>query len=281
MNSSEAMPTPLSGRPKSSPLDWVREVGKADAVLQDIEKKLLRRKLRRIKAAGVAGGMVAVAALLIWAVPLARHTNSINTPAAHRQTLALEDGSTAELNAQTTVRTDFRYGRRAVELERGEAFFSVAKDPDHPFLVVTPAGTISVTGTEFNVRLANRGTAEVTLIEGAVSIEQPTGVSVGLQPRQQFSTGGALRTLAADEIANVTAWRQGRLVLDGLTLAEAAARIAAYHGRTIEVDAKVASFRMGGSCPLDDLPGFLEFLPNALSVSVLSHGDGSYRIVAR
>lgn len=291
MNSSDTMPSPLSGKPKSPPLDWVRASGQADAVLQDIETKLRHRKTRRIRATGAGLSLIAVAALLFWAVPLARHTHEINTPAAHRQTLALADGSTAELNAQTAVRTDFRYGRRTVILERGEAFFSIAKDPDHPFLVETPSGTISVTGTEFNVRLDRGDQAEVTLLEGAVEF-QATGASsssslrspssvLRLAPGQQISPGGAVRTLTPDESANVTAWRQGRLVLDGLTLGEAAARIAAYHGRTIDVDAKVASLRMGGSCPLDDLPGFIEFLPNALSVSVLSNRDGSYRVVAR
>ena len=80
----------------------------------------------------------------------------------------------------------------------------------------------------------------------------------------------------------MTAWREGRLALDGLTLSEAVARFSSYHGTTITVASEIAhSLRMGGSCSLDDLPGFLDFLPRAVSVQVLPAGDGSYRIVPR
>lgn len=262
------------------PLDWPRQSGKVNVVLKALEAKLKKRRRRRI--AGAAGA-AATLVLLLWVVPLLRYTGTIVTPQAQRQSLTLADGSNAELNAQTVLRTDFRYGRRTVQLDQGEAFFAVAKDPSHPFLVETPAGTIRVTGTRFNVRLEPGRTPEVTLFEGAVSFAraEPVDGPIALSPGQQMSATGAKRTLSAAELDNVLSWRTGRLALDGLTLGEAAARFAAYHGRTVRVAPAAASLRVGGSCPLDDFTGFLEFVTEALPVSVLKADDGTIRLIAR
>lgn len=272
------------------PLDWVRQAGKVDLVLHDIEQKLRRRRNRRRKAAAAALGVMLAGCAAFWSTTYVRNTDTLSSPAARRGTVALADGSSAELNARTELHTDFRYGRRHVRLARGEAFFAVTKDPGHPFLVETTAGTVRVTGTQFNVRLKEDGGTEVTLLEGAVNFqgkENGGGTTVAdspvaLLPGQQLDSADPVpRTLRPETLAGVTAWREGRLVLDGLTLAEAAARLSAYHDRPIAVAAEVAGLRMGGSCSLDDLPGFLEFLPKALSVRVLTRGEGPVRIIAR
>ena len=264
------------------PLDWVTQAGKVDHLLADIEVKLTRKRRKRARARKAALALLVIAALGTWAIPYAQNTNEVRTLAAQRQTLPLQDGSKADLNAQTEIRTDFRYGRRTVRLERGEAFFSVAKDLNHPFLVETPNGTVRVTGTKFNVRLAKDGRPEVTLFEGSVDLQREGRSFLNLLPGQQFDGAKEqVHMLAPAELKNVTAWREGRMVLDGLTLGEAVARISVYHGKKITVVPEVASFQMGGSCALDDLNGFLEFLPRAMSVKVVPVGDGSLRIVAR
>ncbi|MEJ1971968.1 MAG: FecR domain-containing protein [Lacunisphaera sp.] len=216
-----------------------------------------------------------------WGVPWVRSTTSALTATAQRERLRLADGSVAVLNASTRLRTDFRHGRRVVELESGEAFFSVVKDKAHPFYVRTPRGVVRVTGTAFNVRLTEEAAPEVTLIEGGVSVTG-LGPERRLVPGQQFDPrSGNVQTLTPVRLAAAIAWREGRLVLDGLTLGEAAGRMADFHGKKILIAPQVAGLTMGGSCSLDDLPAFLEFLPRALSVSVLPTSDGSWRVMAR
>lgn len=281
-------PIPSSGPSPRPPLDWVREAGKVNLVLEDIAAKLARKRRRRARAVTVLASAALIALAAVWAVPVWRQTNTVQTLPAQRQSVALFDGSTAELNARTDLHTDFRYGRRTVRMTSGEAFFSVAKDPVHPFLVVTPAGTIRVTGTHFNVRITADQRPEVTLLEGAVAVEGVAPEPVRLLPGQRFfasgtvtTTAAMVSTLAPADLEAATAWRQGRLVLDHLTLAEAAARFAAYHGKGIAVAAEIEGLRMGGSCSLDDLSGFLEFLGKALAVEVQAGSDGSFRIHAR
>jgi len=230
----------------------------------------------------VATGLAAaLAAAALWVVPYFRDIQTVATVAAQRSTLTLADGSRTELNAQTTLYADFRRGRRFVRLEKGEAYFSVAKDAAHPFTVETPGGIVRVTGTEFNVRLAPGGHPEVTLLEGSVAFEN-AAARLKLAPTQQLSAEGELRSLSASELENVTAWREGRIVLNGLTLAEAAARFAAFHGKTITVAPELALLQMGGSCGLDDLQGFFDALSDkTLSLQVVRRDVDSFSIVRR
>jgi transmembrane sensor len=229
----------------------------------------------------VAGLAAAVAVAFLWVVPYFRDTQQVATVAAQRSTLSLPDGSRAEMNAQTVLHTDFRRGRRHVRLDRGEAWFSVAKDAEHPFTVETPGGTVRVLGTQFNVRLAATGRPEVTLIEGGIAYENAVA-RVQLTAGQQISADGELRRLSPDELDNVTAWRDGRIVLNGLTLAEAAARFGAFHGKTIAVGPDVARLEMGGSYSLDDLAGFFDALSDdRLSLKVIRRDADNYGIVRR
>lgn len=260
-------------------LDWPVEAGFTDELMRKVAVKRRARCRRR----RVAGGTTLVAVLAwfvtFWAVPYWRDTATWKAPVAQAQTVALVDGSRVELNAQTTLQTDFRSGRRWVRLKQGEAFFSVAKDPAHPFLVETRAGTVRVTGTRFNVRLGPDQQAEVTLFEGAVQLERDHQPVVALQPGQQFESAHAsVQTLSAAELENVAAWREGQFVFDGLSLAEAAARLSAYHSCHIIVAPDVAMLRAGGSFPVNDLAAVLHALETALPIRVQRSRDGSYQV---
>lgn len=227
---------------------------------------------------GLAAALVIAA---VWVVPYLRNTGKVTTVAAQRSTLALPDGSRTDLNARTVLFTDFRHGRRLVRLERGEAFFSVAKDAAHAFLVETPGGTVRVTGTQFNVRLATGGRPEVTLLEGSVEIQNSLAHLV-LTPGQQLSSTGELRTLSPRDLDRTIAWREGRIVLNGLTLAEAAAQFATYHGKRIDVAPELAARQMGGSYALDDLPGFLDSLSSeAMALRISRYDQEHFAIVSR
>ncbi len=306
MKNDKPATAPLADEPDRSQLDWPFHAGVVEQVLAQVEIKVKRRQTRRRRLIKGGAAVLAFAGALLWAVPYVRDTATVETVAARRQTLALADGSQADLNARTSLRTDFRYGRRLVRLDRGEAYFAVAKDPEHPFLVETPAGTIRVTGTKFNVRLTPTGATEVTLLEGSLTVgaglprdgsepnaerrtsnsELRTAISearsIALTPGQQISTDkDGVRTLPPSALENVTAWRHGRLALDGLTLAEVAERLSSYHGRTIQVAPAASTLHPGGSLLLEDLPTALEALSATLPIQIFPMADGTYRIVPR
>ncbi len=92
----------------------------------------------------------------------------VETLVAEKTTIELPDASRVVLNALSEVSYDEKRwkSKREIKLE-GEAFFDVAKGAK--FDVVTATGTVSVLGTEFNVK--QRGTFfEVACFEGTVRV---------------------------------------------------------------------------------------------------------------
>lgn len=96
---------------------------------------------------------------------------SEQTLMAEKTTIELPDASIVVLNALSEVRYNAKNWDKKREIElKGEAFFDVAKGAK--FDVVTEQGTISVLGTEFNVK--QRGSFfEVTCYEGTVRVVTP------------------------------------------------------------------------------------------------------------
>jgi transmembrane sensor len=262
--------------------DRYREAGLGKHVAGLLQDRLKAQKRRRRTALKRTAAALFVIGALLWAVPYYRDTGSITVPVATQSQLTLADGSKVELTATAALQTDFRYGRRTVHLDHGEVFFSVAHDAQHPFLVETPAGTVRVTGTKFNVRLEPDGHAAVTLVEGHVIAASEQHPDVPLDPGQQLALGTLKPTaLTSAEMDRALAWRDGKIILDGVTLGEAASRFAEFHGCSIQVEPAAARLKLGGTYSLKNLARFLEELKSLGSVQIIANQDGSYRILAR
>lgn len=87
----------------------------------------------------------------------------------------LADGTHVYLNAQSRLNCEksLTGATRDVFL-CGEAFFEVAKDTLHPFIVHAAGTQIKVTGTKFNVRaFPDEDNSTTTLVEGGVEVRIP------------------------------------------------------------------------------------------------------------
>lgn len=88
------------------------------------------------------------------------------------QHIVLSDGSEVilEKNSRLTYAANFSSGKREVYLE-GNAFFSITRNPERPFIVYTQTIVTKVLGTSFYVK-ANTGaeTASVVVKTGKVSV---------------------------------------------------------------------------------------------------------------
>ena len=98
------------------------------------------------------------------------------TPRGKDCHLTLSDGTRVWMNADSQLEfpEHFSGARRTVRLS-GEAYFEVAKDRKHPFVVESPYFTTTVLGTTFNVRAYSPSDASVALVEGRVSVKPNTG----------------------------------------------------------------------------------------------------------
>lgn len=113
-----------------------------------------------------------VAAILVIAFGIFYFTTTLDTTTrtlvAQQEMISLPDASEVNLNAMSTLSFNKSNwdDNRAINLE-GEAFFKVAKGKK--FDVITEAGTVSVLGTQFNVKARN-DYFEVTCYEGKVAV---------------------------------------------------------------------------------------------------------------
>ncbi len=213
--------------------------------------------------------------------------DSIATAGAQRQTLTLADGTRAELNAQTSLQVEIGAAERRVRLASGEAFFTVSKDKNRPFFVETPAGSVRVTGTVFNVRSETTTALEVVVVEGSVQVrpgESATGrpvEPVALVAGDQLSAGTdgvSVQKLSAGAVDDELAWRHGQVVFKGVPLSAVLARFAHYHGRGITAAPEVAQLRVGGRYSLDDLDTFLAAIEPVLHVRVTRGLSGTIQV---
>jgi transmembrane sensor len=184
------------------------------------------------KAAGVAATLLA-AFLFAWWVQL---DPTYATKVGEQHIVRLDDGTSVTLNTNTRLVVDYRRGERRVRLDRGEAIFEVAHDAGRPFLVDAGRDTVRALGTSFVVR-REASKLEVTLLSGRVQVtkDHPSATPMVLQPGDRLSLGGASARLDHPRLDQLTAWRQGDLVLDKTPLSSAIAEMNRYSDAKIEL----------------------------------------------
>jgi transmembrane sensor len=91
--------------------------------------------------------------------------------------LTLSDGSQVILNSGSELRyvKNFEKDRREVHL-RGEAFFTVAKDIERPFIVNSRDTKTTALGTSFNVKAYEGETVDISLLTGKVAVNREAGM---------------------------------------------------------------------------------------------------------
>jgi hypothetical protein len=138
--------------------------------------------------------------------------NTLSTPSAHQQQLTLPDGTRIWLNAESSVRfpSVFTGLQRIVEIT-GEAYFEVAQDASHPFIVKVKGAEVEVLGTHFNVMAyAKEAALETTLLEGVVKFRKGES-SVLLKPGQQsrLLPDDEVKLVPDADVETATAWKNG------------------------------------------------------------------------
>ncbi len=234
--------------------------------------------------AGVIAAAVVVITLLAgWQLIMSRESNVdggelYSTPVGGREVLALADGSQIELNTNSAVRIDIGANRRMTTLVRGEAFFQIKHDAAHPFVVMAQGHRITDLGTRFLVRERGDG-LEVALLEGRarVDVGSTEVKSAMLLPGDvAVAKANALIVVhkSSRELKSKQAWRQGVLVFDHITLAEAASEFNRYNRvKLVIADAATAKRRFGGTFPTNDLDDFTGLARTVLGLRVENRGQ--------
>ena len=105
----------------------------------------------------------------------------------------------------------------------GEAFFKVARDEQHPFVVTADNMEVRVHGTEFNLRnYVEEGASCVSLISGSVEVSAcgAKGEGVMIEPGEKAWCEGMDVKVAEEDTYVVTQWVHGLFYFDGAPLLE-------------------------------------------------------------
>ena len=159
------------------------------------------------------------------------------TTESERKTIRLSDGSSIDLNTNSTltVQADYMKGSRQVSLE-GEAFFQVAPNSDMQFILSTEHADVTVLGTAFNVKsVAGENIVEVAVTEGIVSFRgndelQNEGVTLSKGDFAYWDQTQQEMYVESFGAENYLAWKTGRLVFDSMNLERVCVQLKRIYG---------------------------------------------------
>ena len=159
--------------------------------------------------------------------------NTLFTQKGMEYRITLSDGSKIHLNAesQLTYPVCFDTDERIVQL-KGEAYFEIATDTLHPFIVQTSTEKIRVTGTTFNVRAySDERQHEITLIKGGVTVDC-RNKTYALVPNDNFTYNQDedechVKQVNADLY---TSWNAGAFIFKNVTLENVMSYLSKWYG---------------------------------------------------
>jgi transmembrane sensor len=196
----------------------VRRVAHVIASHDDAVARASRRRPRAWQLGVGASVLITLAAVFIarWReLSPASHADMTHyaTKSAQRSSVTLPDGSRVTLapDSRLSYSAD-RSGARTLTLS-GQAYFVVAHDGRHPFIVRTGRVSTRVLGTAFDVRhYASDSAVRVVVVDGKVAASgrgAPVLLVAGMRGEMTDSTATVVTN---DNVDDVTAWVRGRLV---------------------------------------------------------------------
>ena len=254
-----------------------------------------RRRIHWLAPTLVAAAALLAVAFLWWQeTPATPELSPVAAIELKRR--ILEDGSSVELNHGAVVTTEFSSTERRATLVRGEALFTVAKNPSLPFIVRAGGVDVRAIGTAFSVRL-DPAAVEVLVTEGRVALartedgtqragnRKPSHSSViGLPPSEIAAGQRATLSLTSAEppqvvtispqtIAQQLNWQPTLLDFSSAPLSAA---VAEFNRRNrvqfVLADAELAAMPIVASIRSNNVEGFAKFLAAAPGVQIERRG---------
>ncbi len=154
---------------------------------------------------------------------------------AYVRILKLSDGSTVYLNKDSHLDYPAKFNREKREVYlSGEAYFDIKHDNKRPFFVYAGGSVTQVLGTAFNIK-AEGGNVKITVTRGKVGVSAHKKLLGILLPDQEINynnvTNQSSQTVTNAQSAIL--WKEPDLVMDNITLKEAANILGKHYGVNI------------------------------------------------
>ncbi|MDR6567402.1 FecR family protein [Chitinophaga ginsengisegetis] len=159
-------------------------------------------------------------------------------PAGKRVRLVLEDSTEVWLNNGSKLRYPVAFTGNTRELYvEGEACFDVTRRDQQPFIVHSGNVAVKVLGTVFNIQAYQQAPLAVTVVSGKVSVAAGTTALGVLHPNEKLEYEAVSRRAKIDTVnaENLLAWKKGELIMDDVTMEQAAAIIGRWYNVQVEL----------------------------------------------
>lgn len=220
--------------------------------------------------------------------------NTISTKPGSKSKVQLPDGTQVWLNADSrlTYNENFQGAGNSREVQlTGEAYFDVAKDKEHPFIIHTSSIDVTVLGTSLNIRsYTNEKNTETVLIHGSIEVtlrnhpdkkiilkpneklvvknEKTLVPSAVAKPDQKEEDGkkpimivGKVHFQKKDSTASEVMWVKNKLVFDGESLEEVSLKIERWYNVKVRItDESLKSTQYSGVFEDESLRQVMEAL---------------------
>ena len=196
-------------------------------------------------------------------------TADLHTGTGENRQVALADGSTLWLGAQTAVDSRFDERQRLLDLRFGEVLLQSAVQDRRPLLLQTGAGLLQMAATPLRIALRyTEGKARLNVYQGQVELFTRTGSRALIEAGQRVDfTALAVSPAAPAQVAGES-WLHDRLTAEAMPLAELIAALARYRPGHLGLNPELSGLAVMGTFPLDDTDHALRLLEAALPVRI-------------
>lgn len=162
--------------------------------------------------------------------------NTLEVPPKLDYKVNLPDGSIVHLNAATKLKFPFSFKNPTREVfVEGEAYFTIVKKANEPFIVHTPNGDIQVLGTEFNINTYTEGVLKTALVNGGVKVTDHNK-SIVLKPGEYLTITKDQQSLTTLDSKSILSWRNGIYYFRNIPFKEIAAMITRWFDVKVVID---------------------------------------------
>ncbi|GFE85990.1 iron dicitrate transporter FecR [Steroidobacter agaridevorans] len=226
-----------------------------------------------------SGALAASLVVVVMLVATLQMPTAYATAKGEMRTVPLGDGTTVTLNTDTHIKVYGDDGQRRIRVLRGEVLIE-GSGAASPTLVEVDGKQLEGAAATFVVRKLNDQPAQILVQEGRVVLAEekqatmPLSANTGASLLEGKEQGWQLRALSYGQLSRELAWREGKIALQGETLAEAVSLYARYSDTPIVIaDPELAKAPVTGLFAVNNALGFSRAVANVFDADVRQEGE--------
>jgi transmembrane sensor len=194
--------------------------------------------------------------------------------------IKLPDNSIVDLDLKSQIEVVYYNNKRTVQLNRGTAMFSIAKNKEKPFFIKSGKTLIEVVGTKFEVINQNNITT-INVLEGVVKVSHiynnqgDIQTLIRLKKAQSFSLNNKGEVLNYNTINTkiIASWKEDMVNFDKTTLKEASSLFEKYSNRKMKfANYELSQLKISGKFSTLHYDSFLEAIELIYPVKIEKDG---------